>query len=127
MITTKMASAILAAGAAALLIPTVAFADEAETVVRGERGEDVPVGYVKFRDVNLGSDDGITTLRSRIRRVANNICLTQGHKDLGRKMAERACRDTAIQSAEPQIASVVQRFRAGEFAALTPIAIVGVK
>jgi UrcA family protein len=123
----KIASAALAVSATALLIPTAAMAQDDETVVRGERSDDAPVGYVTFRDINLASAEGQATLQSRVRRVARSICTTTGFKELAREIDERACRVAAVESAQPQIARVVERYRAGEFASLAPIAIVGVK
>jgi UrcA family protein len=119
----KSASVLLATSLAALFIPTAAFAQNDETVVKGARYGDQPVAYVQYRDINLGSAEGQRKLQARVRYAANNICIQNGITDLETRMSGLRCRDAAIANAAPQIARVVERFRDRDFAALEPIAI----
>lgn len=119
----RFTAAFLAVGASTLLIPATAFAADPETVVRGERSDEIPVAYVKYRDINLGSAEGVDALRARVRRAANAMCIERGTVDLARQFAGWRCRDAAIASAEPQIASAAERFASQQVASAAPIAI----
>jgi UrcA family protein len=120
----KTATAFVIASAAGLLLPAAALAQTDDTVVQGQRG-DLPVAYVQYRDINLGNAEGVGKLRARGRRVADAICVEHGVTSLSRRVSGLHCKQTAITSAEPQIARVVARFRDGDLAALQPIGLRG--
>ncbi len=117
----KLASAFVLA--AATLAPTLAFAEDNETVVRGVRGDGVPVAYVKYNDLNLGSPEGVKALNARVRRVADAMCMPNGIHDLRTKWMGWECRDIAIASAKRQISRAVERFSNADYASLPAISI----
>jgi UrcA family protein len=128
MMTLNKSVLAIAAVASIALSPAIASAEENETVVSAARvASDAPVGYVAFRDLNLGNEAGVMQLRARIKRVANNICISDGLVPLGIQAVEKDCARAAVASAEPQLARAVESYRSRDFASLTPIAIVGGK
>lgn len=117
----NLASALVLA--AALVTPTFAYADDKETVVRGVRSDGAPVAYVKYRDLNLGTPEGVKALNDRVRRVANSMCMPNGVHDLRTKWMGWECRDIAIASAKPQIARVVENYSKADYASLPEISV----
>ncbi len=92
-----------------------AFAEE-DTVVQGERLTDVGVVYVAYRDLNLTSATGEKTLRLRIHRAATQLCVPNGVADLSSRVQGFKCRNESIRRAEPQVASVLERYQNREVA-----------
>lgn len=82
--------AALAATAATVAIP--AYAAEA-----GNRAE------VRYGDLDLTSADGAQALKSRVVRAAKRVCAVNGDPTLEARRAERACTDTTLARAMPQV------------------------
>jgi UrcA family protein len=122
---TPIKYAAMAIFAAAALPAGMAAAQDVDTVVDGQRSGDNAKAYVKFRDLNLGSTEGVAALKSRVRRAANSVCMPNGVTDLATTSRALACRGTAIAAAQPQIARAVERFRNQDYAALAPISMNG--
>jgi UrcA family protein len=91
---------------------------EDDTIVQGERLTDYGVAYVAYRDLNLSKADGEKTLRLRVHRAATKLCVPVGVTDLVSRVKGWKCRDESIQRAEPQVASVLERYQNQRVAAL---------
>jgi UrcA family protein len=121
---TKTVAALAAASAATLFFSAAACAQEDDTVVDGPRG-DRPVAYVRYQDINLGTEEGVGKLHARVRRTADAMCMDNGVTSLHRWTLGQKCMKAAIASAEPQITRVVARFRDRDLAARLPISLRG--
>jgi UrcA family protein len=89
-----------------------------DTIVQGERLTDYGVAYVAYRDLNLSKVEGEKTLRLRVHRAATKLCVPVGITDLTSRVNGWKCRDESIERAEPQIASVLERYQNQRVAAL---------
>ena len=94
------AAAALAA-AAALLVPTLARADDTNSV------------RVSYADLNLGSDAGQYSLQRRIVFAARVVCQFEDSRQLDIQTATNACRNDAVASAQPAFEAAVASFRHG--------------
>lgn len=75
-----------------------------------EANVDKPTAYVRYADLNLSRAADVQTLKDRVRRAANRICIDHGTPDLATTMRGRACRKTALESAAPQIQAAVSNY-----------------
>jgi len=82
----------------------LAFATVAGTAASAE---DAPTAIVTYADLNLSSTAGVAALNHRISVAARRICGEADIRDLQRQAAVDACRATAVRSAAPQIAKLI--------------------
>ncbi len=100
---------------------------EDDTLVQGERLTDVEIVYVAYRDLNLTSASGEKTLRLRIHRAATQLCVPNGITDLTSRVQGWRCRNESIRRAEPQVASVLDRYQNREVAMQGPPISIGIR
>ena len=87
--------------AAALVIPTVSQAAEADSV------------RVSYADLNLASTAGADVLQRRIAFAANRVCDTADPRDLNLVRMNADCREGAIAGAQPAFEAAVAAQRHG--------------
>ncbi len=78
-------------------------------VVTGERQDKVTV-VVPYSDLNLGSENGVARLQSRVKYAARKICYSDGRLPLAVIAKERECYVDAMAGAEPQIADAISNY-----------------
>ncbi len=93
-------SLVIVFSAVALLSSTAAFAGEA----RVEHQKTVSYG-----DLNLNSQNGITTLQSRILAAAAEVCSTSADKTNANSREYNNCQDTAVRHAIADVGRNVTR------------------
>jgi UrcA family protein len=59
----------------------------------------VDIWRVSYADLNLNTEAGAEALYRRLRRAADQVCMSSGSLDAGMKAAWRACYDKAMNSA----------------------------
>ena len=91
------------------LTGTAALAGTAEA--GNEAGNSVPV---RFGDLDLKTDAGVTALKGRIARAARTACGTYDIRDLKRTAAADACRKVALDNAAPEIELAVAAAHKGQ-------------
>jgi UrcA family protein len=69
---------------------------------------------IHYRDLDLTTDAGETTLKQRIARAAANICGPADGRTLEDRARLDACRDNAIASASPQMNAVIASARSSD-------------
>jgi UrcA family protein len=110
-----MRKTILATFAAVLAIPVAAAARQ-PVVVTGEMDYS-PFERVSYADLDIRSDGGISTLKSRVRRAATRLCITEGPDPLKLVMDGRACFKAAVADANGQIHLAQARWDSSRLAA----------
>lgn len=88
----------LAATAAVAAMPAQAQPDVAATNV---------IAVVPYADLNLASAAGARTLESRIKAAANRICGAEQAPGLEESTRVQSCRDSVIDSAQPQVSQAL--------------------
>ena len=68
-------------------------------------GEEVPAVVVAYSDLDLGTDEGVHALYSRISFAASHVCPFQDAMDAERVAVFKSCRDAAIARAISEIKS----------------------
>lgn len=69
---------------------------------------------VRFGDLDLATDAGATSLRTRIKYAARAVCGGEvDQRDLTAVRAAQACRQVAMASAEPQMQLALSNARSG--------------
>lgn len=73
-------------------------------------GEKLPQATVSYSDLNLNSEAGQAKLEQRIVAAARKVCQADTPSVASKIMSaeKRRCLEVAINSAKPQVASVVQ-------------------
>jgi UrcA family protein len=74
-------------------------------------GEEVPTVVVAYGDIDLGTDEGVRALYSRITFAASHVCPFQEAMDAEHVALFKSCRDAAITRAvsaikSPQLAAL---------------------
>lgn len=86
-----------------------------------ETGASVPV---RFGDLDLTTEKGVTTLKRRINSAVAKTCGRADIRDLRQSAVIDACRDFAMSKANPEVELAVAAARKGErYASATPITI----
>ena len=70
-----------------------------------------PSVAVSFAGLDLRSEAGREILQGRVHRAAEQMCSDEGVRELARTLAGRRCMDSAIASANDQIALAITRGR----------------
>jgi UrcA family protein len=105
-------SVLLASMGAAIVLAAPASARTADKVS----------SEVRFGDLNLATDAGVTQLHRRIRTAAYQVCGRPEIRDLKGSQAAASCRDTALADARPKIELAIANARSGQdFAANTAL------
>ncbi len=65
----------------------------------------VPEVVVAYGDLDLGTENGVHALYSRIAAAASHVCPAEDGRDLKRFFAHKSCRDAAIARAVREINS----------------------
>jgi UrcA family protein len=68
-------------------------------------GEEVPTVVVAYSDLDLGTENGVHALYSRIAFAASRVCPFQDAMDAERVALFKSCRDAAITRAVSEIKS----------------------
>jgi UrcA family protein len=68
-------------------------------------GEEVPTVVVAYGDLDLGTENGVHTLYSRIARAASRVCPYGDAMDPERVVLFKSCREAAITRAVSEIKS----------------------
>jgi UrcA family protein len=101
-------------GAFALLATATAATAQADVMVTSDylkMGWEQVSTQVPYGDLNLASDDGIATLRGRVKTEAAKMCGTP-EANARSNMNRNTCFDSVMASAEPQIAKLAADARA---------------
>lgn len=69
---------------------------------------------VRYGDLDLTSDAGVTQLQRRIRAAAKKLCGTPDIRDIRASEAATACRTAALAQATPKIELAVANARSGQ-------------
>lgn len=94
--------------ATALVAPTVSYA------------EDVPSATISYADLNLSNAKARHVLQSRIELAATSLCdFAAGQRELQLADMSRACRTSAIASAQPAFEAAVAAARRPSVTVLT--------
>ncbi|WP_426169841.1 UrcA family protein [Sandarakinorhabdus sp. DWP1-3-1] len=80
---------------------------------------DAPTTTISVPLHNLGNPAVRARLDAAVRRAAKRICTSNGHRPTATMMAERACVDTAIANALPQVEMLAACSAGGMVAAAT--------
>jgi UrcA family protein len=104
----------LTLGAVALLASATAATAQADVMVTSDylkMGWEQVSAQVPYNDLNLATDGGVQTLRSRVKAEAIKMC---GAPEVGARntMNRNTCLDSVLASAEPQIAKLSADARA---------------
>jgi UrcA family protein len=102
-------------------VPAAAAQPQRETVVTGEADASRALGngfeevsaVVRYGDLDLRSATGVAALNSRVYRAATRLCMQGGLQPVWMIAADRACRDDAIEGAQPQIAAAIASHASG--------------
>ena len=92
------------------LVATPVQAQDVPTVVTAPSREGVPTRRVGYADLNLASLAGQRTLHRRVNFAVHGVC----EESVGPRtdlLADRACKATAWNGAEPQIGRAIRRAR----------------
>jgi len=109
----KALSALAAvAMAGAVLVPTVAQANDMDSVV------------VSYADLNLASAVGQRALNQRVAVAADSLCGFADGIDYSVKQAAAGCRSAAIDGAQPAVASAINLARHGSVTVLGGAALI---
>ncbi len=114
--TYKIIAAVIACSITSVLIPAAGFGQEEASVVTAKR-QDVPTRHVGYKDLNLATDDGVATLRRRVKHAAIDVCGDKDAQLMYSLFAQSRCYHGAMNGAEPQIATAVKRYRSNDVAA----------
>ena len=86
---------------ATLLISGIA---NAEVVIVGG----LPTAHVSYRDLNLQSDEGLNTLRARVRGAARMVCGdSPSVESVPQRVAVRSCVNRAIANGDRQMSAAL--------------------
>ncbi len=101
-------------GALALLATATVATAQADVMVTSDylkMGWEQISAQVPYSDLKLGTDDGVATLRARVKTEAAKMC---GAPDAGARsnMNRNTCFDSVMASAEPQIVKLAADARA---------------
>ncbi len=76
-------------------------------------GSSLPSERVSFADLNIESQDGVRTLKARIRSAAGRICLSNQVEPLRARLNAMTCFRTAIGNAHGQMDRIVAERASG--------------
>jgi UrcA family protein len=80
---------------------------------RSGNGFEEVSAVVRYGDLDLRSATGVAALNSRVYRAATRLCMQGGLQPVWMIAADRACRDDAIEGAQPQIAAAIASHASG--------------
>ncbi len=104
----------LTLGAVALLASATAATAQADVMVTSDylkMGWEQVSAQVPYNDLNLATDSGVATLRSRVKAEASKMCGT-AQSNAKATMNRQSCFDSVMASAEPQIVKLASDARA---------------
>jgi UrcA family protein len=76
--------------------------------------EQAPTAIVHYQDLNLASEAGARILQRRLARAATAVCPDFDPNDIGKSSAIRACRATALETAQAQAEVALAKARDGK-------------
>ena len=79
--------------------------------------------YVSYADLNLSQADGVAALHARIRRAANNLCISDSIMPASILLQERACAAEAVAGAQAQIQRALAGIDNSRFAGGRPLTV----
>lgn len=85
---------------ATLLVPGAGMTRPAETL---------PTVRIEYKDLNLGTREGVNALDRRIKRTINALCAVERYPDPGGRAAERRCKQVRRAQATPQRNRLIAR------------------
>lgn len=110
-----LGAAALAGGAASLLAIAPALAQPGHVVTAPHAPAGARTAKVRYDDLNLASAAGRMRLDGRIRGAVHRVCPTRiGTEPIGRVQEIRLCRETAFETARPQVERAIARAGRGE-------------
>ena len=115
----------LAIAAGGLFLATPALGKDSEVVVKAPPREDVPTRYVRYSDLNLLHQSGVSTLNGRVKSAVRGVCV-ESVTPSGDFYAEMNCRSSAWNGARPQMDRAIERARqlaANGFSTIAPVTI----
>lgn len=90
-----------------VVLPSMAHAAQPE----GFRSE-----MVRYRDLNLASDEGAATLRQRIYRAAKRVCNDNGSPLVSRRRLEKACVTETARNGQAKADQKIARYHVSRLA-----------
>ena len=106
-----MNALIRSAGIAAALLVATAAAAEPPIQVEGP-----PQAVVTYRDLNLGTSEGISALRGRVRAAAQRLCLDHRGGGVWERMTRQACFNRAVAGARLDVDRAIAQFGRTDYA-----------
>jgi UrcA family protein len=70
-----------------------------------------PSSVVSYRDLDLGTVEGLRTLDGRVSRVVSQLCFEGGFKDLAERVDQRQCQEFATSMAQRDVQAAAERAR----------------
>ena len=68
-----------------------------------------PSAVVSYRDLDLGTFEGLRTLDGRVSRAVSQLCFEGGFKDLAERIDERQCEEFATSMAQRDVQAAAER------------------